>query len=224
MHQVRTAMSALKWIIKMFLDGDLGALTPEQRNLLQKAFDSNERAVMVANELLHFNKTENAAEKMYKIEKVNMVEIIDNAIFDFFGEARDKKLEVIFIKPEYNFPQIEADKEKIQIIFQNVLENALKYSDIGGKIFITLSHTKENLQVSVKNTGIVISAESRDKIFEKFYRSPEAQKKEIVGSGLGLYTIKKMVESHKGKIWFDSSKEDGTIFYFEIPLMQQNVA
>ncbi len=224
MHQVRTAMSALKWIIKMFLDGDLGTLTPEQRNLLQKAFDSNERAVNIANELLHFHRTESASEKTHKIEKVNVVEVIDNAIFDFFGEAREKKIEIIFVKPEHDFPLVEADHEKIQIIMQNLIENALKYSDENKKIFITLSHDSNNIEFSIKNNGLVISPESKGKIFEKFYRAPEAQKKEIVGSGLGLYSIKKMIEDHKGKIWFESNDRDGTIFYFEIPLKQESVA
>lgn len=224
MHQVRTAMSALKWIIKMFLDGDLGSLTPEQRNLLQKAFDSNERAITIANELLHFHRTESAAERAYKLEPVNIVEIIDNAIFDFFGEAREKNVEVIFLKPEYHFPSVEADHEKIQIIMQNLIENSLKYSDAGGKVFITLSHTDTEIEFSIKNNGLVISAESKDKIFEKFYRAPEAQKKEVVGSGLGLYTIKKMIEDHKGKIWFESDERDGTIFFFKIPIKQGGVA
>lgn len=224
MHQVRTAMSALKWIIKMFLDGDLGTLTPEQRNLLQKAFDSNERAVSIANELLHFHRTESASEKIDKIEKINIVEIIDNAIFDFFGEAREKNIQVIFVKPEHNFPLVEADHEKIQIIMQNLIENALKYSDAGKKVFITLTHTENDIQFSIKNDGLVISEESKSKIFEKFYRAPEAQKKEIVGSGLGLYSIKKMIEDHKGKIWFESDEKDGTIFYFQIPLKQDSIA
>lgn len=224
MHQVRTAMSALKWIIKMFLDGDLGTLTPEQKNLLQKAFESNERAVNIANELLHYHRTESASEKTYKIEKINIVEIIDNAIFDFFGEARDKNIEIIFVKPEHNFPTIEADHEKIQIIVQNLVENALKYSDNAKKVFITLSHTDKEIEFSIKNNGLIISEESKTKIFEKFYRAPEAQKKEIVGSGLGLYTIKKMIEDHKGKIWFESDEKDGTIFFFKIPLKQEKVA
>lgn len=218
MHQVRTAMSALKWIIKMFLDGDLGPLAPEQRNLLQKAFDSNERAITIANELLHFNKTENVAGKEFKLQELNMVELVDNAIFDFFGEAREKKIEVIFLKPEHDFPLVQADKERMQIILQNLIENALKYSDVGGKVFLTLTHAENIVEFSIRNTGTIITEESKDKIFEKFYRSPEAQKKEIVGSGLGLYTIKKMVEEHKGKIWFESNAHDGTTFLFDIPI------
>jgi signal transduction histidine kinase len=87
-----------------------------------------------------------------------------------------------------------------------------------GKIFITLKEDGEFIQVSVKDTGVGISEEGRKKIFEKFYRAPEAMKKEAIGSGIGLFTTKKIVESNGGKIWFESSKGEGTTFFFNIPI------
>ena len=90
-----------------------------------------------------------------------------------------------------------------------------------GKIFITLKEHDGMIQVSVKDTGVGISEEGKSKIFEKFYRDPEAQKKEIIGSGIGLYTTKKIVETNGGKIWFESSKGEGTTFFFTIPVFKQ---
>ncbi len=217
-HQIRTALAALKWIVKMFLDGDLGKLTAEQENLMIKAYESNEKAIQVLNELLLSNKSEAIVEKKYVFKRVDIVEMIESAIFDFSGEAHVKGIEIIFLKSETNNRFVSADKEKLLIVLQNLIENAIKYSDKHGKIFITISDKDNMMQVSVKDKGIGISEEGKGKIFEKFYRDDEAQKKEAVGSGIGLYTTKKIVEKNGGEIWFESSKNEGTTFSFTVPL------
>lgn len=218
-HQIRTSISAIKWIIKMFLDGDLGPVTEEQANLLRKAYESNEKAISIVSELLLVNKTEDVTEKEYVTEEINLVELTESAIFNFSGEAFSRGIEVIFLKPEEILPRIKGDKEKISVVLQNLLENAIKYSNMHGKIFIHLKQKDNSICFSIKDIGIVISPEGKDKIFEKFYRDPAAAKKEAVGSGIGLFTIKKIVERHGGEIWFESSKEGGTIFYFTIPIV-----
>lgn len=217
-HQIRTSISAIKWIIKMFLDGDLGPVTEEQANLLRKAYESNEKAISIVSELLLINKTEDITEKEYELEKINLIELIDNAIFNFSGEAFARGIEVIFLKPDKSLPEVSGDKEKISVVLQNLLENAIKYSNMHGKVFITLKHDEENVTLSIKDIGVVISEEGKSKIFEKFYRDPDAQKKEAIGSGIGLFTIKKIIERHNGQIWFESSVEGGTTFYFTIPI------
>ena len=199
-HQIRTSLSALKWIIKMFLDGDLGQLSPEQENLLRKAYEGNERAISVASELLLMNKTENVLEQEYKISKTDLVELIDNTIFDFSGEAYTKGIEIIFLKTTNKEIYVNADKEKIRVVLQNLIENAIKYSNKHGKVFVTLKEIDDMIQVSIKDTGVGISEEGKTKIFEKFYRDPEAQKKEAIGSGIGLFTTKKIIETNGGKI------------------------
>jgi signal transduction histidine kinase len=219
-HQIRTSLSALKWIIKMFLDGDLGKLTTEQETLLRKAFEGNERAINIVSELLLANKTENVEEKQYVFTKLNIIETIESAIFDFSGEARSQDIEIIFLKSDDHEPFVKADKEKIRVVFQNLLENAIKYSHQHSKIFILLKEGKTEVEVSVKDTGIGISADGQKKIFEKFYRDPAAQKKEVVGSGIGLFTCKQIIEKHSGKLWFESKENEGTTFFFTIPIFK----
>jgi hypothetical protein len=219
-HQIRTSLSALKWIIKMFLDGDLGKLTAEQENLFKKAYEGNERAINVASELLLLNKTENINEKEYIFGEINMIELIENCIFDFSGESRVQGIEIIFLKPEKKIPAVRADKEKIRIVFQNLLENSIKYSKMHGKIFIALREKEKEIEISIKDSGIGISEEGKKQIFEKFYRDPGAQKKEIIGSGIGLFTSKQIVEKHQGKIWFESKENEGTTFFFTIPIFK----
>lgn len=216
-HQVRTSLSALKWIIKMFLDGDLGKLAPEQESLMRKAYEGNDRAIGIVSELLLANKTEDILDKTYNFTKVDLVELTNEVVFDFTGEAYAKGIEVIFLKPE-RIHTANADKDKIRVVLQNLVENAIKYSDMHGKVFITLKEIDGMMQTSVKDTGVGISPEGHDKIFQKFYRDPEAEKKEIVGSGIGLYTSKKIVEDHGGQMWFESAAGEGTTFFFTLPV------
>ena len=217
-HQVRTSLSAIKWIIKMFLDGDLGKLTAEQENLLRKAYDGNDKAINLVSEILLVNKSEEVVEKKYVFEKVNIVEMIENTIFDFSGESLWRGIEIIFLKPQTVLPETKVDKEKILVVLQNLIENAIKYSKYHGKIFVSVKIEKENIEISVKDAGIGISEDSKIKIFEKFYRTENAQKKEAMGSGIGLYTTKDIVEKHRGKIWFESKENEGTTFFVSLPI------
>ena len=222
-HQIRTSLSAIKWILKMFINGDLGKLNTEQENLIKKAYEDNDIAIQTVSDLLSANKTENIVEKKYDFKELDIIELIDDSIFDMSGEAFSKKIEIIFLKPNKKFPTIFADKEKLRIVLQNVLENAIKYSNNGGKVFITLKKKRDEfIEVSIKDTGIKISEEGKKRIFEKFFRDRDAQKKDIFGTGIGLFTAKKIIENHKGKIWFESEDQDGTTFFFTIPIYAMN--
>lgn len=217
-HQVRTSLSAIKWIIKMFLDGDLGKLTAEQENLLRKAYDGNDKAINLVSEILLVNKSAEVVEKKYTFSKSNIIEMIESVIFDFSGESLWRGIEIILLKPKDKVPEIEIDKEKILVVLQNLIENAIKYSKYHGKIFVSVKTEKENIEISVKDAGIGISEDSKTKIFEKFYRTENAQKKEAMGSGIGLYTTKDIVEKHGGKIWFESKENEGTTFFVSLPI------
>ena len=216
-HQIRTSLAALKWIIKMFLDGDLGKLTSEQENLLRKASDGNERAINLVSELLLVNKSEDVVEKEYIFENVDLVELIENTIFDFSGESVARGIEIIFLKAN-KLPKAKADKEKMRVVLQNLIENSIKYSNYHGKIFISIKVNNKNMiEVSVKDSGIGITEESKKNIFQKFFRTEKAQKKEAMGSGIGLYTTKKIIDKHAGNIWFESTEGSGTTFFFTVP-------
>ncbi len=215
-HQIRTSLSAIKWIVRMFINGDVGKLTAEQENLMKKAYEDNDRAINTVTELLMDNKREDLLEKKYSFEAINLIELVDDTIFDFSGEAHARKVEVIFLRPE-NLPKVTVDKEKMLIVLQNLIENAIKYSNQNEKVFIALREKDGAVEISIKNNGTPISGKGKPKIFQKFYREPDAIKKEAVGSGIGLFTAKQVVEAHHGKIWFESDWDKGTTFFVTIP-------
>jgi signal transduction histidine kinase len=218
-HQLRTSLSALKWILKMFIDKDLGNITAEQESFIEKAYDSNERMIALVNGLLTLNHSEDCS-LQFKFESVDILNLIEQTIFEFSGEAHKKNIELIFLKPKLQIPNIKCDKEMIRVVLQNLIENAIKYSLPNDKVFLSLKYNEEikNVEISAHDTGIGIKEEDKPNIFSKFFRASNAVEKDGVGSGLGLFTIKYIVEQHKGKIWFESSPEIGTTFFVALPI------
>lgn len=217
-HGLRTSLSALKWILKMFIDKDLGKLTSEQEGFIEKAYESNERMITVVNKLLTLNHMGERDSGLI-LEKTDILKMIEEILFEFSGETFNRGIELTLLKPK-NLPQINCDKDMVRVIIQNLVENAIKYSFPHGKIFISVKNIEKDkeIEISVRDNGIGISKENQQNIFNKFFRATNAIKKESTGSGLGLFTTKNLVDLHKGKIWFESEYNSGTTFFIRLPI------
>jgi len=216
-HQLRTSLSALKWILKMFIDEDVGKLTNEQEGFVQKAYNSNERMITLVNNLLTLNHTEDT-EIPYNFQKIDILNLVEQIVFEFSGETSKKEIELIFLKPESSLPPLNCDEGMIRVVLQNLIENAVKYSTSKGKVFVSLKQVDTNIQISVHDTGIGINPKDKDDIFKKFFRASNAIEKDSVGSGLGLFTTYNIVGRHNGKIWFENMPGGGTTFFVTLPI------
>lgn len=215
-HQLRTSLSAIKWVIKMILDKDTGPLTSEQEGLLKKASASNERMIRLVSDLLSFNHAEDILHG-YEFAPTQLADIIESVIFEFMSETKKRGVELIFLKPDVQLPLVSLDATKIRVVIETLIENAIKYSDSGTTIFVSTEHKDGMVRVSVKDAGIGIPAEAQSRVFEKFYRAPNAITHSEIGTGLGLFTAKRIVERHSGTIGFEPSDDKGTTFYFTLP-------
>lgn len=216
-HQLRTSLSAVKWILKMFLDKDFGELTPEQENFIKKAYESDNRMIRLVNEVLSINHAEDTLEALKK-EPTDIVKLLDEVVFDFTGESYKRGIELVFLKPTDEIPELSIDPEKMRVVFQNLIENAIKYSNKDDRVLINIHKKDDGIEISVRDHGIGIASDDHDKIFQKFFRAQNAVKQDSVGSGIGLYTTKRIVEKHEGTIWFESQVDEGTAFYIHLPL------
>ncbi len=218
-HQLRTSLSALKWTLKMFLNKELGEITEEQKSYLEKAINSNDRSIALVNYLLTFNHSDDIS-MAFNSKEINIISETEKVIADFLGELKNKKIELTFNKPELAIPNINCDEQMVLVVLQNLIENAIKYSPSNSTITVSLKHDTENkiIELSFHDQGIGIKKEDQIKIFNKFFRAPNAIEKETIGSGLGLFITKNIVERHNGKIWFESSPELGTTFFVVLPI------
>jgi signal transduction histidine kinase len=172
--------------------------------------------ISLVGDMLAINHTQDAALE-YRFTSANMVTLVDDVLFDFHGESFKKGIELIFLKPDPLPAPITLDQGKIRVVIQNLIENALKYSTRGESVIIAIKDTASEIQLSVKDQGIGIPQAQQEHIFEKFFRATNAKDKENVGSGLGLYTTRLIVEAHGGKLWFESTEGEGTTFFVTLP-------
>lgn len=214
-HQLRTPLSAIKWILKMLLDGDLGPLNKEQKEFLEKAFYSNERMINLINDLLNITRIEEGR-FLFEFKPADIIEVTEKIIDSFKDEIERKKIKFEFKKPPKKLSPISLDVEKIKLAIENLIDNAITYTPEGGRVYVSLKGNKEIL-FSVKDSGIGIPEDQKERVFTKFFRAKNALKIETEGSGLGLYITKNIIEAHGGKIWFESKENKGSTFYFTLP-------
>jgi PAS domain S-box-containing protein len=214
-HQLRTPLSAIKWTIRMILDGDVGEINEEQRELLEQTYISNERMIRLINDLLDVSRIEEGR-LLYNQEDTQIEDVLDSVIEASQEMLRNKNMVLEVNKKET--PKVKIDKEKIGVVIQNLLENAIKYTEQGGKIKITLDNDEKNVIFKIEDSGVGIPKSQQDRIFTKFFRAENVTRMETDGTGLGLYTTKNIVQAHKGQIWFESEENKGTTFYFTIPI------
>lgn len=216
-HQLRTPLTAVKWSLSMLLDGDLGKMADNQTKMLKKTYDGNQRMVDLINDLLDVTRIEEGR-YLFDLVPVNLEDTIKAVINIHKDKITERKINFVFNSPETQIPKLVLDKEKISLAIENLIDNALKYTPIGGKVEVFIKSDKMNIEVCVKDNGAGIPEQQQDRIFSKFFRGTNSVKMETDGTGLGLYIVKNIIEAHGGKIWFESKEKEGTAFHFTIPI------
>ncbi|MDD2697088.1 MAG: ATP-binding protein [Candidatus Pacebacteria bacterium] len=221
-HQLRTPLSAIKWTLRMLLDGDLGEISKEQREFLDKTYQSNERMINLINDLLDVTRIEEGR-YLYKPVLSAFENVVQFVVNSYQDEVKRKNITLEFKKPRTKLPRITIDVEKVRLAIQNLLDNAVRYTPSGGKITISLESLNEGkeIQLSIKDTGVGIPEDQKERVFTKFFRAANVMRMETEGSGLGLFITKNIIEAHGGKIWFESKEGEGTTFFFSIPIKKE---
>lgn len=216
-HQLRTPLSNIKWMIKSFLDGEFGQIADAQKKALEQGYESIENMGNLIDDLLNIASLEEG-KFTYKFSFVSMAGLIEKTVKKFLKETKRRGINLIFEAPEQFIPDVEIDEDRMYLVLQNLLNNAIRYTSSGGEVTISLKSDNLVLEIIVKDTGIGIPKEHQPKIFSKFFRADNAKKMQSEGSGLGLFIAKNIIEKHGGKIWFESEENKGTVFYFTIPV------
>ncbi len=219
-HQLRTPLSGIKWTLETFLEETVEEkekLTEDEVDLIKKAYDANERMVNLINDLLNVSRIEEGR-YIYEPQIVNIFDVIDPIVKNY-KEVIEKKDNVEFKlnKVKKNFPAVKVDTEKISIVIQNLLDNAIKYTDKGEIVLSISMKGEDELKISVQDDGIGIPEEQQERLFNKFFRAGNVVRKDVEGSGLGLFISKNIVEAHGGEMGFESTEGVGSLFYFTLP-------
>jgi len=219
-HQLRTPLSAIKWTLKMLLDGDLGALTQEQHDFIEKTYKSNERLINLVNDLLNVTRIEEGR-YIYGPVFADLGTLVQSAIDVYRDAINKKKIKFLFKRSSKDLPKIPMDVEKMRLVISNLIDNAVKYTLWGGQIILSIDRTDGELEFIIKDSGVGIPAKQQKRVFSKFFRGSNAIKLDTEGTGLGLFVAKNIIEAHGGEIWFDSKEGQGTTFYFTLPTREE---
>lgn len=212
-HQLRTPLSATKWIIELFMqDKDLSEKSKER---LKNLYTSNERLIHLVNTLLDVTKIESG--KLHIDKKfVNLNNLVEN-VCDACGSNAERNNQKIILNINEKTNDVNIDPLLFKEALCNLVSNSINYSPKDSIISISLTVQKDNYVVSVHNSGPEISEIEQKNLFDKFYRGQHAKDVKSDGSGLGLFITKKFIEINGGKIWLESKPGKGTTFSFTIP-------
>ncbi|MFW5884716.1 MAG: sensor histidine kinase [Patescibacteria group bacterium] len=213
-HQLRTPLSAIKWTLRSVIDEEDGKINKPQKDILLKSYESNQRIINLVNDLLNVLKIEEGRFG-YTFTKTKVEDLIKESTEDFKRIIKKKGLNLKIEKPK-RIGSFYIDKEKIMMVIQNLLDNAIKYSGNVENVYFRVKNQKNYLKFEIEDEGVGIPEKSRKNLFTKFFRASNVIKMETSGSGLGLYIAKNIIEKHKGKIAVESREGEGTKVYFTI--------
>lgn len=214
-HQLRTPLTVIKGYLSMLLEGDMGKVTKQQKEIIQTAYDGAERMVFLIGDLLNVSRLQTGK---FQIENqpTNLSEVIDHEVSHLQESAANHQLKLTFNKPK-DFPKFMLDEAKIRQVIMNFIDNAIYYTPAGGSIDVRLEATDQAIVFTVNDTGLGVPKAEQHHLFSKFYRAGNARKMRPDGTGLGLYMAKKIIVAQGGAIIFKSEEGKGSTFGFSLP-------
>ncbi|HMK45195.1 MAG TPA: ATP-binding protein [Methanocella sp.] len=217
-HELRTPLTTIKGYSELMKDGVLGPVNNEQRDRLSRIDNSVDQLTRIVEGLSNLS---GVASREYIARKipVSLNELVDSVVDGILFLAERKNISIEVNLPP-NLPVVYIDRDQIQQVLLNILNNAIKYTHEKGKIIISAVDEADHVVVMVHDTGIGIPKEDLENIFSGFYHSGYKLSYEYKGAGLGLAISRRIVEGHGGRIWAESEPGKGSKFYFTIPKHQ----
>ncbi|TAN57070.1 PAS domain-containing protein [Patescibacteria group bacterium] len=219
-HQLRTPLSAIKWFLEMLIAGDAGAINENQKEFLDRAYESNERMIKLVNDLLNVSRMESGKIK-FEPKPTQLGDIFQSVITELTPLTRARNITIQSAFADTKLPDVFVDPDKIRQVIMNLVSNAIKYTSGRGKIELFYERHPNELVFNIKDNGIGIPKDQQHKVFNKFFRADNVMKVQTEGSGLGLYIGRTIIEASGGRMWFSSQENKGTTFSFALPIHQQ---
>jgi signal transduction histidine kinase len=214
-HELRTPVAAMKGYLELILDGTTGAIPDATRAFIQKVIASDQRLVQLVNDLLEVARSQ-AGRLTIKVAPVDIAPPIISTLDELKSLADEKGVTMSYVPDGTALPQVLADADRIKEVVVNLVGNAIKYMGGVGTITITHELVGGTLVTHVADTGIGMSAEAQQKLFQKFYRVQTDKTKDITGTGLGLFIVKEIIEKMDGTIGVVSEEGKGSTFSFAL--------
>ena len=213
-HDLKTPLIAANWILQAIADAQVGPVTGEQEQLLFQLRDTNRTLLSMIQNLIELYRFERNVNNVI-LEETQISEILSACINDLSIFLIRRQITLTCSMPE-ELPPILVDPNAIRRVFQNLLDNALKFTPESGRISIVVSDADGGITISITDTGPGIALEEQARLFHRFVQG-KAGRTYTPGTGLGLYLCKQIVEAHEGKISCASAAGKGAEFTVQLP-------
>ena len=211
-HELRTPLTSIKGYMEGLVDGVLPS-TPETFDQIHREADRLSRLV---DDLQELSRVEAKAYSL-DIHPMTVSNLVQTTVKRLAPQARDKHI-ILHPNLPADLPPLQADEDRITQVLVNLVANAIQYTPVGGNVSITAARQADEIQISVKDTGVGIPPEHLANLFTRFYRVDKSRSRNAGGgSGIGLTIAKHLVEAHGGRIWAESKGEgQGSTFTFSL--------
>lgn len=215
-HQLRTPLSAVKWSLNLLMDERWQKLDQKQKEYFEIMKTSNNRMIRLVNDLLDVSRIEQERLDV-KPGKFSLGDLTRGFMAEVMPIANGRKIS-LSLNVEGDLPEAWADAERVRSVLQNLVDNAIKYTDEGGAVKIELSQLGKFLKCEIRDNGVGIPEHQKEEVFRKFFRSDNVRKYQTDGTGLGLFIAKGIVDALGGKMGFSSKENQGSVFWFTLPI------
>lgn len=213
-HQLKTPISSNKWIIETIRDEK--RVPKKIKEWLSDISENTNSMGRLVNDFLSLSRLESGRLEINP-ENIDIIQETQKIISDLESYAHEHDIKISFETSKDIKNPINVDKSIFNLVLNNILTNAIKYSKEKGEVKVTVDEKDSDIVFSVKDSGLGIPKHTQSHIFEKYYRADNVKEHSITGTGIGLHVVYHIVKGIGGNIWFDSIEDEGTTFYFSIP-------
>jgi signal transduction histidine kinase len=215
-HDLRSPLTIISGVISFFTSGRLGELSPEQQNMVAMIERNTQSLIELVNDLLDASKLESGTMRL-DIDSIDLRSVLDELRETMEPLAKEKGIKLAEILPA-DLPPVKADRAKLRRILLNLVSNAVKFTENGGRVDLRAETEGAFARISVTDTGVGIAPQDVERLFDKYQQARSRATRGEKGTGLGLYITRQLVELHGGEITVESENGKGSTFAFTLPL------
>ncbi len=218
-HELRTPLTFIKGYVELLQDGDMGELNDDQRHAMDIVMTKADVLSRLVDDIISLQQ---AGRARSEFETLSLAEVGHAAVQAALASAGEVGIILQDEIPD-GIPDVWGDLQRLFQVFDNLLGNALKFSNPGDTVTVRMFSEGQVIRTEVEDTGIGIPADQQSRIFDRFYQVDGTTTRRYGGTGLGLAIVKQILEEHRGEVGVKSEVEQGSLFYFTIPVADENL-
>jgi signal transduction histidine kinase len=213
-HEMHTPLTAMLGFTEFLLENEVDR--DQQKQCLRTIYKETERLSELISNFLQLQRLK-ASMMKFRITQVPVGLLLSDAAALYAAASKDHRV-VVECPPD--LPPIRGNEEQLYQVLSNLISNAIKYSPDGGEVTVGARRSDDTVTIWVKDQGIGISPEFQERIFERFFRVDNTDRRKVGGAGLGLTLVREIVAAHGGRVWVESTLGEGSTFYVSLPTMR----